>query len=276
MNNYMKNWPIQSLSLLVAAFCGGMTATWFVASPQPVRADSPENVAKEVRAQRFVVVDSEGRERIGLSCVQGSPGIAVYDDKGKKRAILTLLSDGSCQFVLEDEAGRPRAQMVANASGDAGFNLYDDKMKARMHMEVGKDGVPVFALEDDKGRVRLGMSADPNGETELKLYDATEQARFAATLPKEGWPVLQLNAEKCGTVSLIAAKAWTGLMTTLSQHKGSVFVGIAEPDQLPGMVVMDQKGNHRVRVGVHTDGRPVIANIDADGKVVWAAPPEKR
>ncbi len=48
----------------------------------------------EVRARRFVLQDSRGRERAALDINSGAPGLVLLDANGKPRAVLAVLSDG--------------------------------------------------------------------------------------------------------------------------------------------------------------------------------------
>jgi hypothetical protein len=73
------------------------------------KASAEAPAATVVRAQRFVLVDSEGRERAELGLVQGGPCLRLLDNDGKPRAALMLASDGSPQLSLKDGNSQVRA-----------------------------------------------------------------------------------------------------------------------------------------------------------------------
>lgn len=84
-----------------------------------------------IRAQRFELVDAEGRLRgVVGSTVDASVAVALYDEKGRGRAGLALFPDGSPGLVLFDEKGKPRATLALLPDSGPGLVLLDEKGEA--------------------------------------------------------------------------------------------------------------------------------------------------
>ncbi len=74
------------------------------AQAQPVL----NQVQKEVRAEEFVLVDTQcqSRARLGMLGTDGIPSLSLMDAQGKHRVMLLLSSDGYPALNLEDAQGR--------------------------------------------------------------------------------------------------------------------------------------------------------------------------
>jgi HEAT repeat protein len=105
-----------------------------------------------IRAQRFELVDDEGRVRAALDVLGGDPDVALHDREGRSRAVLSMVG-GSPRLRLFHEngeaaiglsefrggalisalgAGPPGpSALLAVAPGEAGLGLYDDKGRQR-------------------------------------------------------------------------------------------------------------------------------------------------
>jgi len=105
--------------LAVLAVVAGLVC---IAATQPV--------AKVVRAQRFEFVDVKGKVRAELKLLaNGSPGLWFYDEKGKPRAVLAVLPDGSPNLMFQDEKGKTRAGLYLLADGSPNLGLFDAEEK---------------------------------------------------------------------------------------------------------------------------------------------------
>jgi hypothetical protein len=69
---------------------------------------------KVVRAQRFEVMDAEGRVRaqVGLGTDGRAPTLVLRDEKGEMRAMLALGSEGNSALALMDGKGETRAAVA--------------------------------------------------------------------------------------------------------------------------------------------------------------------
>jgi len=108
-----------------------------------------------VRAQRFELVDAQGRVRIDLGMgVDGStPCVRLLDGQDQPRIRLSLRPDGGPILGLGDEKGQPRAVLRVTADGSSILGLFDDKGKGGAGLAVLSDGRASLGLSDDKGKV---------------------------------------------------------------------------------------------------------------------------
>jgi len=119
-----------------------------------------------IRARRFEAVDPEGRVRglMGMGSDGGSPVLALIDEKGKQRALLSLDPDGNPNLGLYDEKGTMRAVLSLAADGSPGLLLRDEKgpraslaltSPLRFSRRAGEplaQGSPALELLDERAR----------------------------------------------------------------------------------------------------------------------------
>lgn len=109
-------------AVLTLAACVVVTVAAVACAPGRARTEAPE----VIRAQRFELVDGEGRVRgaLEVGLPDDSPGLILLDDKGELRAGLGLLPDGGPRLELSDEKSQTRAavgvtDLEATATGEA-------------------------------------------------------------------------------------------------------------------------------------------------------------
>lgn len=90
-----------------------------------------------------------GQTRPGRSAVVEAEGFVLRDSRGRTRAHLSLIADGSVALGL------------ANQSGDT-----------RVALVVGVDGAPQLTLQDADGKTRVIIGMQPGG-VGIRLQDAT-------------------------------------------------------------------------------------------------------
>ena len=85
------------------------------------------DVPQVIRAQRFELVDAQGRVRgeMSMSADGRGPGLMLSDEKGNPRAGLWLLPDGSPVLSLADEKCQPRAVFGMSSDGTPGLAMRD-------------------------------------------------------------------------------------------------------------------------------------------------------
>ena len=99
----MKTRIANVVVLVVAGIVGGALSNAVFQG----RSAQGKGVAKEVRAERFVMVDELGVTRAELGLLKDEqPGLALYDEAGSMRAMLGLEEDGRPVLEFYDEAGR--------------------------------------------------------------------------------------------------------------------------------------------------------------------------
>jgi len=123
-------------ALVIAAVCLVVTAAAIAYAAG--QATAP--VQEVVRAQKFELVDEAGKMRAALAMLPSGAGLGLYDNDGKLRADLLLLSDGGPRLRLLDKEEKPRAGLMLLADGSPALVLYDKDGKARAGLLVSADG----------------------------------------------------------------------------------------------------------------------------------------
>lgn len=147
--------------------------------------------AKVVQAEKFVLLDSEGRVRTRIKCITGSPAIQLLDRNGTTRLELAVREESSHQAHVEllGSNGETRAKIWADDStaqvalmdknGDSAFLIsFIDSEDLR----VGPD----LWIEGRRGKVRI--KNDPNGLPHLVLEDRAGYPRIHFTVDEHGQP----------------------------------------------------------------------------------------
>lgn len=164
------------MAVAVLAVCALLVAVWM--DPSLLLEGRPGE--PQVRSDRFVLTDADGRERgewsVGddgrarleladregrarLSFTvlsSGHPGIAFSDEDGSRRVVLGVLPDRTSTLVFADGAGTPRAVMGVSPAG--GANL-------------------IFG--DGSGEGRVGLGLDATGGATLLLPDSVDESAEA-------------------------------------------------------------------------------------------------
>jgi hypothetical protein len=116
-------------------------------------------------ARRIAVQDQNGRDRIILSFdTNNRPAIWLRDDAGKDRIFIGFGSVAGRPLIgLNDEAGRLRLSLTFNVQrGTPELNLFDENAKQRASLSFATTGAstPQLQLADEKGtdRIYLGWS----------------------------------------------------------------------------------------------------------------------
>jgi hypothetical protein len=110
---------------------------------------APRNLL--VRAQRIVVTDENGNDRIVLGAAKDKAGVQVLSGDGKATAVLAVSQD-SAGVSVTDESGRHRVTLGKHLrqGGGAGLWLYDGSGTLRYSVGVDQHlGISIF---DEKGK----------------------------------------------------------------------------------------------------------------------------
>jgi hypothetical protein len=166
-------------AILVAAVCLVVTVAAVAYAAGQAKTAAP----KVVRAQKFEVVDAQGRVRATLGLLpDGSPSLELTDEQGKTRAQLSLYSDGSPYLGLQDAKLMPHAMLGVRSDGSPYLGLQDAKLKTRAELSLDSGGRPSLALSDEQGKTRAAMgttspetthtgATEQNVEFSLVLFD---------------------------------------------------------------------------------------------------------
>lgn len=138
------------------------TATAIANIPTKLADAAPTTSQPVLRAERFEVVDKNGKIRALLTTLEdGRPTLALVDESGEFRVWLFLSQDGSPKLVLTnkpflvltDAAGEFRLVLRLDQDGSPSLGLTDATGKFRSVMRLESDGSPVLLLNDNQGNV---------------------------------------------------------------------------------------------------------------------------
>ncbi len=141
----------------------------------------------------FKLIDTKGKNQIGLSGIRGEAGLALWDEDDNFRAgmiaarggsnLSFLAADGKVrafvgsdvrngpQLALMDSLGKRRVQVAMNDEDNlASVQLKDEAEHVRGLMRV--DDAPVFALFDENGDQRWSAKTYADATKVLKKTDA--------------------------------------------------------------------------------------------------------
>ena len=95
----------------------GLGLAWILTNSTPTaQAQGAGFVPKEVRANSFIVEDSNGKMRAALSIGANGPSLFLLDANGKMRATLALGANGP-SLALNDANKEIRASLALGANG---------------------------------------------------------------------------------------------------------------------------------------------------------------
>lgn len=135
------------------------------------RSDKKKPSEPEIRANKFVLTDSEGQTRAQFQCsTGGAVALTFHDDAGKMGVLLGL-----------DPAQNPTLAFVRNGQMKANLDI-DKKSEqpsltlhgsGKSRVEVGFDKTDNASLRmtDEDGNVRASISLSAKGDAQIKLFD---------------------------------------------------------------------------------------------------------
>lgn len=127
-----------------------------------------------VTAQRFRLVDADGKERASLAAPSESQqawGLSFLGADGKDHVFIGLQGDGSSLASLTDNDGVARIVFRVSSQGTAMVILNDKSGKSRLGLDVGSDGVPGMTILDQTGTPRARFCIDGGSPSILSDVD---------------------------------------------------------------------------------------------------------
>ena len=258
----MKNYAIGLLAGVIVALGGVILAICIgLGATKPPRADNA--TPKEIRANKFTVVDDEGRELARLSAADSEPSLLFFD---KNNTVRVILAEHALMFgpalLLYDANGKPRA----------GLNVAKDGPRLWMGDEDGKDRIwmdstaigPRMVMYDDSNNARLSLNT-ARGVPELVLYDKKNTVRAEFSMDKNG-PAVRLRDENCTTRAALIEQ-----MLTLFDDKGRGRASLASAETGAALTLSDEKEKDRVLLGALEDSQMIFL-FDKNKKLLWHAP----
>jgi hypothetical protein len=138
----------QAVSTLAVLICGMVLLVGAGRSEEP-------NIAKEIRARQFVLVDERGTVLARLGALpHGAMGLGFYDAGKKSRVLLAVDPDGASSLSLIGRDGQSSLLLKADGEGAAGLRLFDKRWKIRASLATWPDGSPFLQLSDRDGKDR--------------------------------------------------------------------------------------------------------------------------
>jgi hypothetical protein len=138
--------------------------------------DAPK--PKVVEAERFVVVDGDGKTLATLGVDRGRPSLMLY--QGAKPHVQLYADKETSALALDEDKGT-RVGLLAGPGKTAGLVLYrtPGDTKEQISLFYTDDGKPVLFFNDARGKSRIGLSLRPDGKPALTLQDETGRAFFS-------------------------------------------------------------------------------------------------
>ena len=230
-------------------------------------------VAKEIRAERFVLVDQADRPRAELSLLRDDPLLALIDGEGKLRAELSLVDDCP-KLVLGTEAGTPQAELsVVNDVPRLLLSVPGHHPQAELNFV---DGEPILSFRDAAGEPRTWLSTE-GGDPRLVLSDGSDRARMI--LGREAVMLIDTAGNpRAGLFLPEGGEPWLRLSGATGDPQMSLSL-VGEPK----LWISDAAGQPRVILGsTETEDTRTGATIrhpistitlfDETGRVRWQAP----
>ena len=139
----LKRWAGGAVVLLALVVCLGQAAP-----RQP----------SELKAERFVLVDAEGRERGLLAVEDGEPTLALHDAKSNDALWLTVSKvTGKPAFYLLDRDLGTNVELAMTMNGPVLH--FNDKSGNRVRLATNELNAPLAAIADAEGKRVFEVSA---------------------------------------------------------------------------------------------------------------------
>jgi len=147
------------------------------------------------------------------------------------------------RFVVEDEGGQARAELLATTRG-ASLIMAGNDRKPRLSLHLHNDK-PGLLLYDEKGNMSVTLDAAEGGP-ELKMFGGANRRAWLAAKEHEAW--LHFSGEN-----------------------GRIRVSLAAGKDAPLLRLFDKDGKPRIGLGVGEEG-PLLLLFGEDGLPIWSAP----
>jgi len=193
MNN--RQYGLIVVLVVVAALVGGLIGAVLtsVFADKPIFAEEIRQHAKVITAEKFLLVDDEGKAHAELTMLDSKSPTLRFIGKGDETLVgLGALSDESSYLAFFDKKGKLRVSLAVSSDGTPALSLYDEEGKKRTELLVSN---LVFYDRDERVRVALGLWS--YGRAGLSLFDKHRNfSRVALNSDPEGRSSLEFTDEK--------------------------------------------------------------------------------
>lgn len=188
-SSLVSGYSAVSIVVLGAVCCFALSAAYVRPTTGP---------AEELRAQKFVVVDANGRERAEFGMVgDDQVRLTLRGEKQSASIWIGIDKDGaaSIEFVRGDD--KPMLELgVRNPEGTAVI-VRDGTGHRRCGLIVTDKDSSGIVLSDTSGKQRGAFSVDRTGNVSLKMYDAASTPRMMLSVSSApGGAALDLYDER--------------------------------------------------------------------------------
>ena len=266
-------------------------------------ARSEETVAgttRELRANRFTVVDDRGEVRATLGALgDGALGLRFADGDDRAQAELSVDDDGATNLKLHGRDGEVCAWMAVGRHGDPslylqGASRHHDGVRGHAKLSVDEHGCPVLSLHDRAGQPRVVLTLDERtGRGDLYLFDREGHSHDVPALRfDEGDPLpepdprVERLATRLARLERARARRWVAaaVLLLLGALGGVLGDQLASPRTTPAppvevitpatgrivraeeIALTDAHGTTRARLAVLPDGTPLLWMADPQNK----------
>lgn len=132
----------------------------------------------ELRLQRLVIVDGQGRERI----IADGGSLYWLDENGLRRMSAATGAGDITVFSLADSEGRPRLLATTDEPNSrSGLALLDNDGELRFDLTTGPDDAASMLAYDTKGTKRILLVTDTEGCARIAWIDEHGNPRIDAS-----------------------------------------------------------------------------------------------
>lgn len=203
--------------------------------------------AKELRAERFVLVDGSGAE-LGQLATDARGGPQLLLRKDTNTALLTLSGPGL--LLRGGELGKQGAFLGIDTRGATRLELSSARVLDGVRLSVQPDGASGLYVLSPDGRERLALETLADGNAHLLSRDADGKVRAF------------FGEDAHGTTSML-------LLDELGRRRVGALV---DASGTPLLAIVDDKGRTRIEMTTQFDGAPLFQVLREDGKAAFRQP----
>jgi hypothetical protein len=198
----LRHWLYGVLALTGGILGGAIASRVMPADGLALASSHGMHSMKEVKAQKFVLEDTDGTDR-GIIQVnsRGFATVELDDASGRDRAEFRVASEGNSSITFYDENGAKRVQLGSSPGRD-GLALYASSGRQLATFTAADDNQSSVTLYDpNHGVARIGLGVAASGEPALALYDENGRDRAELHVNSSGKPGLALANENGKTTA---------------------------------------------------------------------------
>jgi hypothetical protein len=181
-------------------------------------------LAKEIRAQKILLEDENGKVRIGLTTTGDEPRLKLLDKNGNVRVKLYVQGEFDLEAGLKicDERGTVRSEIKLNANSPS-MSLNDYSGQSLISF-TNTSGMSLFALRSggDSGPL-IRLYADKS-ELEMSLVDEKKQPRIQSRLRDNGAGIYIGDKDGMNRAAIGCAQTKTSDGKTINYPESSILL----------------------------------------------------